>query len=710
MLGLRRDAVIGVAVAGVMVGGLTGTIFAEPGESRATDDTEATTPSTGAPALVVAPPAADPKLASDQQRSALLPIVTALETAHARLHSANVGSQASADGMPTDFRTTLMRTKKFMPLLRDFFREAGTGTFISGGRLTALGKALMARLVILKDHGLNPKAYGMPGVGEAVRRFVSKSAGGDVQSPAAAGPAGPVMVSLLQAGNFNFDRALKRLSAAGGTPAVSHVSQIAGAMGQARTGRGLQMEEYELEVKLGAALLRFVLDHRILRRAGPFKVTRNEEAFAMYKRRPKKALKYMLEVSSSPDPATALAELEPRHQQYRQLVEAYKRYQTMAKSGCHAKLPRSWQLWKGKKNTTVETKKLQERLACEGYYKGAIDGDFNQKVKEAVQTYQRHHELEDGGFVKGGTIASLNVKLERRAEVIALTLQRMRESLLNEAEDFVIRVNIPQFEMQAFQGHELLRRHKVIVGTNKLDDDKVKLVQGHINRTTLFKTKLYEVIVNPDWILPTRVEKGELRTKVANNPNYLKEHNIRKITLPSGRVALIQGRGEHNVLGQVKFMLEKSRAIFLHDTNDRSMFRFERRDFSHGCVRVQKAPQFARWLLARDGYTKKDIERTFKAKRTQRGMKMRKPIDLVTEYMTVDISEEGLPIFLDDIYGFDRSFFKGDLPPKVTARWGGPILRPNWVPRVPENIVEGWRRSGQAAPRTYTGPIESNTP
>ena len=47
-------------------------------------------------------------------------------------------------------------------------------------------------------------------------------------------------------------------------------------------------------------------------------------------------------------------------------------------------------------------------------------------------------------------------------------------------------------------------------------------------------------------------------------------------------MVLIQGRGKHNVLGQVKFLLEKSRAIFLHDTNDRSMFRFDRRDFSHG--------------------------------------------------------------------------------------------------------------------------------
>jgi len=550
----------------------------------------------------------------------------------------------------------------------------------------------------------------MPMLGQMVDRFVRKSAGGGVQAPPSAGAAGPVMVSLLQAGNFNFDKALKRLEGAGGLPTVLHVDQIARAIGKVKTSSVTQNQEYDLEVKLGAALVRLVLDFRILRKAGPFKVTRNEEAFAMYKRRPKKALKYMLSVVESPDPKVAIRELEPRHAQYPQLVKIHKNYKRIAAAGCQKKIPGSWELWKGKKNITEETKRLQERLACEGYYKGPIDGNFNQAVKEAVQTYQRHHMIDDGGFVKRVTVRSLNVKLERRAEIIGLTLQRMRESLVNEAEDFVIRVNVPAFELQVFQGHELLRRHKTIVGTNKLDDDKVKLRQGHINRTELFKTKLYEIIVNPDWILPLRVEKGEIRNKLASNPNYLRDNNIRKVTLPSGRVALIQGRGKLNVLGQVKFLLKKSRAIFLHDTNDRSMFRFDRRDFSHGCVRVQKAPQFAKWLLQHDGFSKEEIERTFDAKITQRGFKLKKPIDLITEYMTVDVSEEGLPVFLDDIYGYDRAYFKGNLPPMVHTRWGGPQLRPNWVPRVPENIVEGWRRSGQAAPRNYKGPIETNTP
>jgi hypothetical protein len=82
-------------------------------------------------------------------------------------------------------------------------------------------------------------------------------------------------------------------------------------------------------------------------------------------------------------------------------------------------------------------------------------------------------------------------------------------------------------------------------------------------------------------------------------------------------------------------------------------------------------------------------------------MKLDKPIDLITEYMTVEVSAEGLPIFLTDLYGYDRAYFDGDLPPQVEALWGSPILRPSWVPRVPKEVVLGWKAAGKPAPRNW---------
>jgi hypothetical protein len=82
-------------------------------------------------------------------------------------------------------------------------------------------------------------------------------------------------------------------------------------------------------------------------------------------------------------------------------------------------------------------------------------------------------------------------------------------------------------------------------------------------------------------------------------------------------------------------------------------------------------------------------------------MKLKQPVPLITEYITVDISAEGLPVFLSDIYGYDKAYADGDLPPREYILWGQPRLRPRWVPRVPKEIVKRWRAEGKPAPRNY---------
>ena len=186
-------------------------------------------------------------------------------------------------------------------------------------------------------------------------------------------------------------------------------------------------------------------------------------------------------------------------------------------------------------------------------------------------------------------------------------------------------MNVPVLRvlLQVIEKGEVIKRHKTIVGTNRIDDDKVKLVQGHINRTDLFVTKLYEIISNPDWYIPKRVEAGEIKAKVAQDPDYLEKKGITTQKLPSGRVVYVQRAGSGNALGKVKFLLRKSQAIFLHDTDKKDLFKEERRDLSHGCIRVHKATQLAQFLLEKDGWDKKEVKRSLKAKTTQRGMKMK---------------------------------------------------------------------------------------
>lgn len=66
------------------------------------------------------------------------------------------------------------------------------------------------------------------------------------------------------------------------------------------------------------------------------------------------------------------------------------------------------------------------------------------------------------------------------------------------------------------------------------------------------------------------------------------------------QVYVRQRPGPANSLGQFKFDLPNGDGIYLHDTPKRELFAQDARNLSHGCVRLEDAPRFARWLLSKD--------------------------------------------------------------------------------------------------------------
>ena len=61
-----------------------------------------------------------------------------------------------------------------------------------------------------------------------------------------------------------------------------------------------------------------------------------------------------------------------------------------------------------------------------------------------------------------------------------------------------------------------------------------------------------------------------------------------------------QKPGPANSLGRFKFQLPNTDGIFLHDTPRKELFAQDKRDLSHGCVRLEDAPKLARWLLGKE--------------------------------------------------------------------------------------------------------------
>ena len=61
-----------------------------------------------------------------------------------------------------------------------------------------------------------------------------------------------------------------------------------------------------------------------------------------------------------------------------------------------------------------------------------------------------------------------------------------------------------------------------------------------------------------------------------------------------------QRPGPANSLGRFKFDLPNGDGIYLHDTPKKELFAQDKRDLSHGCVRLEDAEKLARWLLGKD--------------------------------------------------------------------------------------------------------------
>ena len=67
--------------------------------------------------------------------------------------------------------------------------------------------------------------------------------------------------------------------------------------------------------------------------------------------------------------------------------------------------------------------------------------------------------------------------------------------------------------------------------------------------------------------------------------------------LLSGNIRISQKGGVGNSLGRIVFRFPNNFSIYLHDTNNRGAFQRDRRTLSHGCVRVQKPFELAKYLL-----------------------------------------------------------------------------------------------------------------
>jgi murein L,D-transpeptidase YcbB/YkuD len=250
----------------------------------------------------------------------------------------------------------------------------------------------------------------------------------------------------------------------------------------------------------------------------------------------------------------------------------------------------------------------------------------------------------------------------------------------------VIVLNVPEFRLRAFgavnaAGHNPELEMKVVVG------------QAPEHKTPILRSQLETVIFRPDWTVPVSIQRNELVPEIRRAPKWISDNNFELVTpqgevagdrtvseqmlseLGAGELRLRQKPGPKNTLGLVKFVFPNEYGVYMHDTSARWLFTPARRDFSHGCIRLEKPEDLAEWVLREQPNWSRD--RILAAIRGTESIsvKVKRPIQLVTMYLTAVVMKNGEVRFFQDIYGEDAALEK-DLAAQphntVTMRALGP--------------------------------------
>ena len=185
------------------------------------------------------------------------------------------------------------------------------------------------------------------------------------------------------------------------------------------------------------------------------------------------------------------------------------------------------------------------------------------------------------------------------------------------------------------------------------------------------------MITYPTWTVPTSIIAKQYLPKLKNNPNYLSRIGLRLVgskgeTINPNTVKwskytkgipfkVMQGSGDDNALGIIKFNFENPYAVYLHDTNQRYLFKNAARALSHGCVRVQEWQKLAFYIARNDSLNLKqgdslryttDSIRNWLANKERKRIVVKNDVRLFIRYFTCE-AKEGKIKFYDDIYGED---------------------------------------------------------
>lgn len=293
---------------------------------------------------------------------------------------------------------------------------------------------------------------------------------------------------------------------------------------------------------------------------------------------------------------------------------------------------------------------------------GGTRGEYDDSLVEGVRRFQVVHGLDPDGILGPRTVEALNTPFDHRVHQIELALERLRWLPPLGQRPFLV-VNIPAFELFAFDS----------TGGTGAPSLMMKVVLGKAldTRTPMLFEQMRYVEFRPYWNVPRSILMAEILPTLRRDPSYLRAHEmefygpgagpagdhvnasvIRRLAADSLWVR--QRPGPSNSLGLIKFAFPNAAAVYMHGTPETVLFARSRRDFSHGCIRLEDPAALGAWVL-RDqaGMTRDSIAAAMNGDSTYR-VTLTRPLAVAVFYTTAVAMPDGTARFYPDVYGLDR--------------------------------------------------------
>ncbi|MGA7293155.1 MAG: L,D-transpeptidase family protein [Terriglobales bacterium] len=355
--------------------------------------------------------------------------------------------------------------------------------------------------------------------------------------------------------------------------------------------------------------------------------------------------------------------VEPPFPGYRRTEQALARYIELARIDDGEKLPTVTKpVDPGQSYAGVPRLARLLRLLGDLPADATLTGDaqnYGGPLVDAVKHFQRRHGLDDDGRLGAGTIKQLNVPLSDRVRQLQLTLERWRW-LPAEFSAPPIVVNIPDFQLRALENNNVAMQMRVVVG------------KAMRTQTPVFTRNMTYVVFRPYWNVPPSILRSEIVPAIQRDRSYIARKNYEVATydgkvvtsgnisdevlaqLRAGKLMVRQKPGPANALGLVKLIFPNEHNVYLHSTPSPELFSRSRRDFSHGCIRVEKPAELAAWTLRNNpGWTLERVRQAMQSGKDDVTVNLVKPVPVFIVYGTALAYANGDVHFSDDIYGHD---------------------------------------------------------